>query len=768
VAKKHKRSPHHPAVNTPATLRPRIDRARTEARTQQALELTKQLHKAEPSAEHLELLRAVYLERARQLRNQGQTRDAATVLEAALRLESPPEAWLEQVAAELAMCGAASQATAVLARIPNSPGADRTRGHLADAAVADSASRAALPAALQTELHAVLEAFRLTEQGIDPAALAALQPIGLRSPYLEWKLLLRGLQAYYRNEDSRAVENWQRLDPERLPARLAAPFRARIDPIFAAAQPPATQAVLQRLFDALQATPLTAKLRHLRTALNHNGSMAQAYRQVESLLPELRRTAPAVVPRLAACLYWATLESGPDDADRYARVFGPPPEDPNFHRIAALAFERSGDRQDAQSEWEKFEKDIADHPEVWPNGQADRARALVLLHMGHNAVAAEDGPLLPWEEFGGCPKLKPGADTCFRRSRALAPDMREPTEALFYYHRDHDRPAKAEEAARTLLEHFPDDAPILEGLSDLRLDRGATEEALTLMQRALHANPLERRLRGRVAWLHAEHARALAQLGRYDDARREVQAASAFQTDAPLALSCLAAAVEFKANQPPAAEQALAQASSQPALLTAYALLVETTRLKLPPTVKKRVDREFKTAAAGPPDGKAAIAALRHALALHREDVSYYGQKTHLKKLIDYALRVAKADVPDDTVAQLVALLVDLEEFSQAKKLTRSAQSRFPRNPFFPYFEALCLIQDEARSFQPWRADSLLAHAERLASTLPADEKVRTLLDKVQGLRRELAARDPMGAAFSRIFEMGGAGDEDDEYADDW
>jgi tetratricopeptide (TPR) repeat protein len=722
----------------------------------------------EPSAEHLELLRSVYLERARQLRAQGQKRDATTVLDTALRLENPPEAWLEQVAAELAQCGAAAQAMAVLARIPNSPSADRIRGHLADGAVGDSASRSALPAALQSELHAVLEAFRLTELDNDGAALAALQPIGLRSPYLEWKLLLRGLQAYYRNEDSRAVENWQRLDPERLPGHLAAPFRSRIDPNFAAAQPPATQAVLQRQFDTLQATPMTAKLRHVRAALNHNGSKAQAYRQVENLLPELRRTAPAVVPRLAACLYWATLESGPDDADRYARVFGPPPEDPNFHRIAALAFERSGDRQDAQSEWDKYQKDIADHPEAWPNGQADRARALVWLRMGRNAVEAEDDPFRPWEDFGGRPNLKPGADTCFRRSRALAPDMREPTEALFYYHRDHNHAAKAEEAARALLERFPDDASILEGLSDLRLARGATTEALALMQRALHANPLDRRLRGRVAWLHAEHARTLAQDRQFDDARREIQAASAFQSDAPLALSCLAAAVEFKADQPPAAEQALGQAAAQPALLAAYALLVEATRLKLPPAVKKRFDREFKTTAAGPPDGPAAIAALRYAVDLHREDVSYYGQKTHLKKLIDYALRVAKSEAPEDTVAQLVALAVDLEEFSQAKKLTRSGQTKFPRNPFFPYFEALCLIQDEGRYFQPWRADSLLAHAEHLANALPADEKVRTLLDKIHELRRELTARDPMGAAFSRIFETGAPGDEDDEFADDW
>jgi tetratricopeptide (TPR) repeat protein len=772
VAKKHKHKHHAQAVSTPAALRPRIERARTEGRTQQALELAKQLHKAEPSPANLELLHLVYLERARQLRSQGQTRDAVIVLEAALRLENPPQQWLEQVATELAQCGAPAAAMAVLGRIPDAPSVGRIRGHVADAAVGDPGSRSALPATLQTELHAVLEAFRLTEQGNDDAALAALQPIGLRSPYLEWKLLLRGLQAYYTNDDARAVENWQRLDPERLPARLAAPFRARIDSAFAAAQPPATQVTLQRQYDTLQATPMQAQLRHLRTALENKRSLAQAYRQMETLLPDLRRTAPNLVPRLAACLYWAILDTGPDDADRYARVFGPPPEDPHFHRIAALAFERAGQRQDAQKAWEMYEKDVAGNAEVWPGGQADRARALIWLRMGRNAVEAEDGQgPMPWDYFGVAPKLKPAADTCFRRSRDLAPDMREPNEALFFYHRDHDHAAKAEQAARALLERFPDDAPILEGLSDLRLERGDTAEALALMQRALHANPLDRRLRSQVAWLHAERARSLAQADMFDEARREIQAAGAFQVEAPVGLNCLRAAVEFKAKEPAAAEEVLQQAAAvgQPALLTAYAMLVDSIRLKVPPAVKKRFDGEFKTAVAGPADAKAALLVLAYAEALHEADVSYYGQKTHVKKLADYALKTGKADVPEDSVALLVECLIDLEAYGQAIKLARAAQVKFHRNPFFCVLEARCMVEDQERAFQPWRAASLLSHAERLAQNLPMDDRRRTLLDQIQELRREVAVEDPFSSPFSRVFDMGDAGgEEDDDFDDGW
>src|SRR5207253_188880 len=55
----------------PAPPADRIARARAEGRTQQALDLTRQLAKQSPSPEHEELLRQVTLERGMQLQQQG-------------------------------------------------------------------------------------------------------------------------------------------------------------------------------------------------------------------------------------------------------------------------------------------------------------------------------------------------------------------------------------------------------------------------------------------------------------------------------------------------------------------------------------------------------------------------------------------------------------------------------------------------------------------------------------------------------------------------
>src|SRR5205807_3740833 len=138
---------------------------------------------------------------------------------------------------------------------------------------------------------------------------------------------VRGLQAYFQGDDGRAIENWQRLTSERLPARLAAPLRARIDAAYRLAQPPAAQAGLQQQADRLQGQGLAPQLRAIQTALSGDGKFTQAFRMAENILPALQQQAPDLVARLASCFYWAIITGGaPEDVPRYLRVFGPPPD----------------------------------------------------------------------------------------------------------------------------------------------------------------------------------------------------------------------------------------------------------------------------------------------------------------------------------------------------------------------------------------------------------------------------------------------------------
>src|SRR5262249_16899316 len=150
------------------------------------------------------------------------------------------------------------------------------------------------------------------------------------------------------------------------------------------------------------------------------------------------------------------------------------------------------------------EKSVAARPSAWPDGQADRVRALVWLRMAENAdnvPELKDVPDLPpfLRDHPDRPRpLKPSAEECYKRTLELPPDQLDTHHALIPHYRDKDQPGKAEQAARQLLKRFPDHAPTLEGLGDLLMARAEYAEALGLFERALGTNPLERRLRAKV------------------------------------------------------------------------------------------------------------------------------------------------------------------------------------------------------------------------------------------------------------------------------
>jgi tetratricopeptide (TPR) repeat protein len=774
VAKKHQH--HQTAAFTPAELRPRIERARREGRFQQALELAKQLHKYESTPEHVELLKEVYLGRARQLRTQGQPRDALTVLDAASRLDATTPEWLERLAEEMALCGEVARTLALIEKLPEASAA-RLLMFAADAAMQqEAAGRAALPPSLREDFDRVVLAFQQTESGQDEAARATLQGIGLRSPFLEWKLLLRGLQAYWQNDDVRALENWQRLTPERLPARLAAPFRFHIDSAFRGAQPPAVQAVLQKQSDRLQGSPLLTHLRTLQATMADKNKLASAFRQAEALLPVLRQEAPQLVPRLARCFYWAVLETGPDDLLRYQRVFGKPADDPNFHRLQALGYEKGDDLAEAHQHWHEYEKEIAAHPQNWPGDQADHARALIWLRMGQNAASVPETRRAQRRQFSlfGLDEpprpLHPPAEKCLQKSLQLAGDLLETHEALIRYHREGKREAKAEKAARELLEQFPDHVPTLELLGDLRRQRGDHEQAMELMQQAMRGNALDRRLRRKVSEGHLLLARSHVESGRFDEARQQFQAALDLSNGADGGVIVAHwAACEFKSGDAAQAEELVRQALAQaPAAVgVAYLLAAEVGRLKLDRTLKTRFEEDLKRGLAEPTPAGAVFLA-RVLAELHTGGVKYIGQKGHAQKVKSYIHKARDLDFSESQLEELCQNLLDVEDYPKARRFADMGEFRYHNNPVFPYLHALGWIRAEGRRAGPYQVVPLLQRARGLLQGQPPNERRDRMLEDIDKHLREL---NPFDLDFLRgiIETIGGGPDEDfDDGDDEW
>src|SRR5581483_6326858 len=306
-----------------------------------------------------------------------------------------------------------------------------------------------LPPPLHEGFDAVVRAFHESEAGRDEAAREALQRIGLQSPFLEWKLLVRGLIAYYQQDDVRALDNWQRLDKDRLPARLAAPVRFQIDRAFRDACTPEMTATLQRATVQLQGTSASQPLRAIQAALANSHSLDEALRLAPNAIAMLQQQAPKLVARLASCYYWAIVQHGiPPQVGRYQRLFGATPDDPQLNRMHALQFERLGDLKEAHEYWRHFDEDVCRNPHVWTGGAGggadatvNRVRALIWARMGNNAATIPELDKLPIQlppflaNHPGRPRLlSPGPEACFRRSLELAPDRLESYMDLLEYH----------------------------------------------------------------------------------------------------------------------------------------------------------------------------------------------------------------------------------------------------------------------------------------------------------------------------------------------
>ena len=238
----HKKKKHPASALLHFTpLDQRAERAIREGRFQQALELVKQLYKAEPTPTHQEMLRT-NLSRPRSAIAHSGTYPRRRDCTSGRAGRGPHDSRLVGTSRRKNWPVAAIlNGRWSCRRKPDSTASARILAGAADAAMQQEAAGRGL--ACRSLCKPTLTASYWRSSKPKPAKTtklgATLQGIGLRSPFLEWKLLLRGFQAYYANDDARAMENWQRSAPDRLPARLAAPFRFKIDAGFRARQTPA-------------------------------------------------------------------------------------------------------------------------------------------------------------------------------------------------------------------------------------------------------------------------------------------------------------------------------------------------------------------------------------------------------------------------------------------------------------------------------------------------------------------------------------------------
>jgi len=611
-------------------------------------------------------------------------------------------------------------------------------------------------------VRAVLRAFTEYAAGRDESAREALNAVGVKSPLLDWKLLLRGLIAYSNADDARALDNWSRLDATRLPARLAMPFRLKLDPGFGATLGPNAASSARANLLRLEGDPVAQRFAELQQTLGRDQPMAKAFASVEKLLPLLRAGRPELVPRLAKVVYWAVQRFGePGDVTKYLRVLGKPPDDPDFHRLNAMNYEH-GSPSEAIGYWLKYEKWLGTNPaavapatarqaRVWVLRQAGRITEL-LLARGRGGVPGFDDIFA--EVFGTKgPKIAvmvkpPPADSptgYYKRALALDPANELVAIDLIDYHQDRGELTPAAAVADEFLTHAPDSLPMLNKAVVLALMARDPATALVRLKQAHALNPLDAGIRNRIGLAYFGVVRQAFALPKPAEALARLDAAREFSGPKP-AEHVARAVLALKANDPAAAKVHEEAALADPAEALSVALMfaVDATLAKLKPALKKPFDArlaEVFTAPLPPGTGVTAVVGMLRTATLYQfAGQVYRGQPTHLKKIHELLLKTVQAD-GQSPAAEFVIACEQLKAGKFLKELEKFADAlakRFVTDPFFPLLAAEAVWGQALGAKRPpayRKLDGYARKADRLAQNKSADvqKQVRERLQAIDG-----------------------------------
>jgi tetratricopeptide (TPR) repeat protein len=475
-----------------------------------------------------------------------------------------------------------------------------------------------LPANLRPGFGIILQAFADYESGRDEAARASLQSIAMNSPWLDWKLLLRGLLAYATGDDGRALDNWRRLDGERMPAQLAAPLRAALDPAFRIARPPEQQQRWRMAADKLRLGPL-ARLREIQTTLSRPEKMGAAFTDITALLPRIRRTEPELEAALARCCYGALWQAGIDGAEALRALFAPPANDPTLDRLQAFAAERRDDWQTANRHWRRYDA-VLEHLAGFSDDDRRRARALVWCRCGDNAERVEP-PIQskkPW-----------AAEVCYRRAIEIDPSATGAHIALFDYFRQRNRFDAALAVGRQLAELCPNNATVIAALAELAFEMGNWDAAIEWFAAASKLSPFNRDFTDAHNEALRLRARERAAAGDLSGASSDLNSVS----ETSISVSCQRSALAFATGNPCEADKLATEAQLMNSIGATFAMLAELIRLKQPRSVRSPFEAEWKaqmTAAGAVAD---VIAVAEVALDQSDADDDYRGFQSHLAQV---------------------------------------------------------------------------------------------------------------------------------------
>ncbi len=674
-------------------------------------------------------------------RASGQTVFAADLIrKVAQRLSGNPKRaqWL---AGELAACGAVPEALML------APEPGPVRAAACDASVERGQDGySILPDELQSTHQAVIRAFTAFHDDNDDEARELLNQVGLASPFLDWKLLLRGLMAWHGGDDAKALENWQRLNMERLPAKLAAPLRASLDSVWLHQQKPEQQSKLRRRVDRLLSRPMVAELRSLQRIIETEAP-SSAIRHAVAILAHLQAQRPDAVPRVVEALSLAVVTRGhANDVATVAKAMPPLREDPTFDALRALAAEQAEEYEASRTSWLTYEKVLAQNPEIF-GAETPRARAMIWSHVAHLGRKQSTPRGLGRAKVAAS---KPTANQCETEALKLAPDLKVALFSALATAMKLGKIGPIIKAGERLLKHHRDDNTLTMLIDACELHQLYAEQ-FAYAKMLLERQPLDARVRDDAARAGRMAARARANVLDLEGARALADEARVIDTDVPERGEPLMVLLERAAGNEAAIELFMSKLDAESRGMAAVRLLAEANTFRCEKEPKRSLAPIINDALSSELRLPIVTKFVRAFADMHSEKLEYPGRKSHWakvgRKLVDCA-RSGEGS-PEDFDAALTAAY-EADMLAAVIQAAIEVQRRFPSDPRFPFHIARARF-DRATGTDDFWISSDLQLAEDLLHRLPLEQRPAGLAQEIAEIRHDHEA-GLGGAAFREFF----------------
>jgi hypothetical protein len=352
-------------------------------KTKPAVELAKQIHKRSDTPASEALLVDAYAARIQSLLKQGLTTEAEALL--GLVRERYPSA--KGKLADIGVVVAASQGSLDdLVRPLNDPAVPEERRATIENAIkrqVDDLSALAQCAALAPEhplragALALEKALVAVTSGPVVEAAFLLPEVSRRGPLAPWKLLVRAIACFYRQDDAACERYLQAIDPDSAPARLVPAMRAMLTPESDKRLQPASASLVAEVGGSMEA--LRGALESLDAAL-----AAKAQNNIivgiQRAIPACRAACPELVERLRQHISIAGTKLKLPTRRVQAAMGGPSLKNAYFWRLFAHSVENAAETFPplACSLWEQFRRHAL--AEGWFREDGPEAAALY-LHM---------------------------------------------------------------------------------------------------------------------------------------------------------------------------------------------------------------------------------------------------------------------------------------------------------------------------------------------------------------------------------------------------